>query len=373
MAVAKKKKSRETWGQIDPLPSGRYRARYTHLEHRFTAPHTFTTIGDARNWLSDVRRDISRGEWRDPRQVSSTVFGVYAAKWVDQRRTSKGDTLRQKTRSDYQRSLRVGLAPFADVPIAGISSSTVRGWHAARAETAPTAAGADARLLRAILNTAIEDGLIESNPVAGNLCRSKAGRKFRPPTLDELGALIREMPEKLHLAVIIAAYGSARLSEWRGLRRKEVGIVPALGSSPAQPVIRIERQVQHVDGYGWDIGRTKSEEGERNVFLPSVFIPLIESHLERYVDAGPDALLFKPEGEWEYLADHTWRKYWDHAREVVGVLTEVREHDLRRFATLRETMAFLGHSTTSAAMTYQATTGRESELAERMPIPASLR
>ena len=382
MAAPKKKKSRETWGQIDPLPSGRYRARYTHLEHRFTAPHTFDTLGDARDWLADQRRDISRGEWRDPRQVASTIFGVYAKKWVEQRRTSKGGALRPKTRSGYDQSLRVGLAAFTDTPIASITPASVRSWHAERAKKAATAAGADARLLRAILNTAIEDGLIDDNPVAGNLCRSKTGKKHRPPTLDELAALLAAMPEKLRLAVVIAAYGSARMSEWRGLRRMDMGIVPALGSSPAQPIIRIERQVQWVDGYGWDIGPTKSEEGERNTFLPSAFASLVEYHLANFVGPEPTALLFEPEGAHEYLANHTWRKYWDHAREVVGVTDQMREHDLRRFAgtmhaqagaTLRETMAFLGHSTTEAAMAYQATTGREAELAERMPVPASLR
>lgn len=382
MAVSKKKKSRETWGQIDPLPSGRYRARYTHLETRFTAPHTFDTINDARDWLSDKRREISRGLWMDPRRVPSDTLGPYALKWIEQRRTSKGQPLRRKTVLDYKRSLEFGLKDLAGMPIASITPSDVRTWHSARASKAQTAAGADARFLRAVLNTAIEDGIITENPVAGNLCRSKTGRKFRPPTLDELDALLTAMPENLRLAIVIAAYGSARLSEWRGLRRSEVGIAPPAGSVPAQPFIRIERQVQYIDGEGWDIGPTKSEEGERTVFLPSAFTPLLLDHLERFVSPEADALIFRPEGSHAFLSDHAFRKYWDKARREVGVLDQVREHDLRSFAgtmhaqagaTLRETMAFLGHSTTEAAMAYQATTGRESELAERMAIPASLR
>ena len=380
--AAKRKKSRETWGQIDSLASGRYRARYTHKEQRFSAPHTFDTIGDAREWLAGERQSISKGTWRDPRTSRSRLFGPYAEKWIQERRTSKGEPLRVKSRLDYERSLRLGLKDFHDVPLADISPALVRTWHAKRAKDAASAAGADARFLRAVLNTAIEDRLIESNPVAGNLCRSKAGKKFRPPTLEELGQLVVAMPEHLRFAVVLGAYGSARLSEWRGLRRGDISLIPASEASPAQVVVRIERQVQEIDGYGWDIGPTKSEEGARSVVLPSALTGAVLDHLDRFVGPGVDDLVFPPEGEHDYLTDHAFRKHWDPAREAVGILGEVREHDLRRFAgtmhaqagaTLRETMAFLGHSTTAAAMTYQATTGREGELAERMPLPASLR
>jgi integrase len=377
-----KKKSRESWGIVDRLPSGRYRARYTHLETRFKAPHTFDTVQDARDWLSGTRSDISRGKWVDPRKVVSTVFGSYAEHWIKTRVTSKGQPLRPKTRVEYERQLERGLAPLASKPLADITPSVVRGWHSARSKEGLTAAGNEARLLRAILNTAVEDKLLDENPVASKLCRTSTGKKHRPPTLGELVSLIDAMPEELRLAIVIAAYGGCRLSEWRGLTRQDVKFVATSVDGPEQVVIRIHRQVQWVRTIGWEIGDLKGKLGdEREAVLPAALTPAIKEHLEKHVGPSPDSLLFEPAPRYEYLTDSTFNRKWDKAREAAEVKGEVREHDLRGFAgtmhaqagaTLRETMAFLGHSTTVAAMAYQATTGREAELANRMPVPSSL-
>ncbi len=55
-------KSRRGFGSIRRLPSGKYQARYTGpdaAEHK--APSTFDTRLDADAWLTDRRREISRG------------------------------------------------------------------------------------------------------------------------------------------------------------------------------------------------------------------------------------------------------------------------------------------------------------------------
>lgn len=59
----------------------------------------------------------------------------------------------------------------------------------------------------------------------------------------------------------------------------------------------------------------------------------------------------------------------------------MREHDLRAFAAttlaqtgadLREVMAVLGHTSTTAAMAYQHVTGRGAQFADQMPLPAAV-
>lgn len=402
------------WGAIRKLPSGRFQASYVVDGIRYTAPSTFTDDPKlpgglkpktgrekAEGWLRGVRADIERGTWVSPdaqaaaaaeeaKKARAERFGTYAATWLGQRVSSKGDPLRPKTRAEYARQLDRGLACFRDDRLAAITPARVREWHAERRESAgATSAGAEARLLRAILNTALVDGIITANPVPAALTRTKTGLTHRPPTMDELAVILDHIGPFFRLAVILGAYGGLRAGEWRALRRGDVAI------ADGRVLLRVERTAQYLPGQGWIVGPPKSAEGVRTVPLPSGLTPDVERHLQAYVGPFPDDLVFPPAGGEGFVHDRQFNAAWNPARDAAGVRVAsrwddkgrptgwdsvVREHDLRAFAgtvfaqsgaTLRETMSFLGHSTTVAAMAYQATTGREADIADRMPLPPS--
>lgn len=377
----------ESWGAIRKLPSARFQASYIGPdEQRYNAPATFDSKEDARAWLAGQRVDIQRGAWKSPAELASEAearakrveaerFEAYSRNWVDQRRSGKGLPLRAKTRAEYDRQLSVGLAVFAADALAEITPARVRAWHASRAKTAPTAAGAEARLLSAIMRTAVGDGIVEKSPVPANLTRTKTGRAHRPPTLEELATLLDATPERLRLAVLLAAYGSLRLGEWRALRRSDLALIDG------RYMVAVTRAVQRVNGVGWVIEKPKSDEGIRVVPLPSSLTSVIDEHLGAHVGPFAESLLFAPQGRTEFLSDSVWTRAWDTARDAAGVRNFVREHDLRAFAatmharsgaTLRETQRLLGHSTVAAAMVYQhATDDRMLALADRMPLPSS--
>lgn len=389
------------WGAIRTLPSGRVQASYVgpdgirhNHEHTFSddpkaAPGVKVRSGreKAEAWLRGQRADIERGAWISPTVLAERTieerkkseaerFGAYALTWVAQRKSNKGVPLRPKTRSEYERQIAGGLSVFANDRLTAISAARVRKWHDERSARGATQAGAEARLLRAILNTALVDGVIERNPVPSNLTRSSTGLKHRPPTLDELTVILDEVGEFYRLGVLLGAYGGLRMSEWRALRRKDVTVIDG------RCMVTVERQAVYVPRIGWVVGPPKSDEGVRVVPLPTGLTSAVDRHLDKFTGPFSGDLLFPPTGESEFMHDRQFNRFWNPARDAAGVRAVVREHDLRAFAgtmhaqsgaTLRETMAFLGHSTTAAAMAYQATTGRESELADRMPLPGSPR
>jgi len=396
------RKRPESWGALRKLPSGRYQASYVGPDGvRHNAPHTFDAKEDARVWLAAQRVAIQRGEWLSPVALAATAeeeakkaraeaFATYAATWLEQRTNSKGEPLRPTTRLEYARQIRTGLATFANDQLSHISPARVRAWHSERLKAGASAAGAEARLLRAIFNTAILDGIVEKNPVPTALTRSSTGRKHRPPTLAELGTILDTIDEKFRLAILLAAYGGLRLSEWRALRRRDLTLVNG------RVFVTVERQAVFLAKRGWHVGKPKSAEGERVVVLPSALTADVESHLAQRVGPFPDSLVFEPAGRSEFVHDAQFNAAWNPARDAAGVRYRtddrkpgtkptyesiVREHDLRAFAgtmfaqqgaTMRETMAFLGHSTTEAAMAYQhAAEERLHDLAERMPMPES--
>lgn len=385
-----RKPTRAKWGKVRRLPSGRLQASYVGPDGaRYTAPTTYTTQTDADGWLSAQRADIERGKWKSPRMLTAETFGTYAAAWLDHRTTRNGDPLRPKTRAEYTRILAAGLSPFATDRIAAITPARVRAWHADRMKgSGATMAGNEARLLRAILTTAMGDDLIDRNPVPAQLTRSSTGKAHRMPTLAELGVMIDTIDPRYRVAILLAAYGGLRLSEWRALRRQDVTLTRDIA------MVRVERQALHIGGDGWHATPPKSSEGVRTVVLPRALASDIEQHLAEHVGLLPGDLLFPPPSGGEgYLHDRTWNRAWDRARDAAGVRTPitdkagklsghtalVREHDLRHFAgthhaqggaTMKQTMAFLGHSTPSAAMRYQhALDERAQELADAMPLP----
>lgn len=401
--MAKRKARPESWGAIRRLPSGRYQGSYVGPDgSRYNAPHTFDAKDDARAWLLDRRIEIQRGTWHSPADLALAAaeqakaaqaerFGAYAATWVEQRVNSRGEPLRPKTRLEYTRQLRNGLSEFADDRLSAITPARVRAWHGRRMQAGATAAGAEARLLRAVLNTAIVDGILDANPVPSNLTRSSTGVKHRPPTIDELGVILDTIDDRFRFAIILAAYGGLRLSEWRALRRSDLTL------SDGRVYVTIERTAQFLRTSGWHVGPPKSAEGVRTVALPTALTAAAEHHLQEYVGPFDGDLIF-PFSRSGFMHDRPFNSAWDAARVAAGVRyriddqqdgtkpvyqSVVREHDLRAFAgttfaqsgaTLRETMRFLGHSTTDAAMVYQhAAEDRLHEIADRMPLPTPSR
>lgn len=394
----KMSRRRSSWGQIDRRASGRYRARYTVPETgELITLGTFDLRGDAEAALTTVRVDMQRGTWKHPKTRKAEVFGEYARAWVAAQVNATGEPLRPRTRAEYERYLDKGLADFCGERVVEISPAMVRSWHLERSKSGKTAAAREARLLRAVFNSAVDDELVDRNPVDSRLCRTAAGLKHRPPTEDELAGIVavfESVAPELRLAVLLAAYGGLRLSEWRALRRSDLALIEG------RYVVQVQRQAQRTPrsmvaegAPAWTVGLPKSAEGVRSVTLPAWLTDDVTEHLATHTKRFNSSLLFAPRGGSEFLDDQRFNKPWNVARERLGLRVKVsgegeppryesavREHDLRGFAatyyvrggaTMREVQALLGHGSTDAALAYQHAVGdRAGELADRMPAPS---
>ena len=154
---------RRLFGTIRKLPSGRYQARYVDASgRRHQARSTFPSKGDAGRWLSDVEAAIARGTWIDP-DAGRVLLADYAQGWIDSR-----PGLRPRTRELYQSLLDLHLEPtLGDVPLDRLTPALVRRWYVssiARQDLGRVTLAKCYRLLRAVLNTAVTDGLLARNP-----------------------------------------------------------------------------------------------------------------------------------------------------------------------------------------------------------------
>jgi integrase len=377
---------RREFGQVRQIGSGRWQARwrlsgvwYTARRDSDGGPLTFTTRRKAEDYLAAVRRDVEAGRWTPPtvgHRPKVPSLREYADAWLTSR------DLQPTTRGHYRQVLDAHVYPtFGDTAVTAITPAAVRAWHAdlarskgSKVKDRPTARAHAYGLLRTILNTAVADDLIPSNP-----CRVRGGgqskrvKRIRPASLAELEALVDAMPERYRVMVLLASWCGLRFGELAELRRHDVdltngvihvrrGMVRAKADNPSGAKL-----VLLVKG-------PKSDAGRRDVTIPPHLLPAVADHVKRHAQVGPQGLLF-PAGHGGHLVPSTLYRVFYPAREAAG-RPDLRFHDLRHTgatlaaatgATLAELMARLGHSTPGAAMRYQhASADRDRVIAEAL-------
>ncbi|MGW0081892.1 tyrosine-type recombinase/integrase [Streptomyces sp. NPDC003393] len=347
--MANDKGRRRRFGAIRRLSSGRYQARYPGPDGVMRpAPFTFETTADADDWLAEKQTEIRRGEWRDP-EAGAVSFRAYTDKWVDERE------LAPLTRDLYRYLLDKHLLAFAESDLDEITAPRVREWRADRLRNANarTMTAKAYRLLKAIMETAVDDELITRNP-----CRIKGAGKERAAerriaTVAQVDALADAVGMRWRLMVYLGAYGPMRPEELAGLRRRDVDLDNLrIRVRLAEPERMNGRRVQ---------GDTKTEAGTRTVILPAFLRRELRWHLESYAEPGPDGLIFVGEKGAPFRRSTFGRK-WRRAREIVGMPEGFRFYDLRHTghtlstrsgATLKDTMVRAGQSSEKAALIYQ--------------------
>ncbi|MFJ1694538.1 tyrosine-type recombinase/integrase [Streptomyces sp. NPDC088252] len=344
------KGSRRRFGAVRQYRSGRWTASYLGPDgQEFRAPETFETKKDAEVWLSQIEADLTRGNWQDP-DAGAVNFKEYALQWVDERGLSA------TTDELYRRLLRLHILPtFEGLDLDEITAPRVRTWRTERLSStgAATTVAKSYRLLKAIMETAVDDELIRRNPcrIRGAGKESSAERQIA--TVARVDALANALGPRWRLMVFLGAYGPLRPEEQAELRRKDVDL--------DEMTIRVRMAAPELTTGRRAPGDTKSEAGKRIVVLPAFLRTDLRRHLDWYAEKGPDGLLFVGE-KGKPFRRSTFGRKWRRARALVGMPDGFRFYDLRHTghtlatrsgATLKDTMVRAGQSSEKAALIYQ--------------------
>ncbi len=358
------RKSR-SFGTIRKLPSGRWQARYRGPDGLLrSAPGTFVRKGDAARFLVLTEAELLNGGWTDP-EAGRVPFTGYAAVWITERAG-----LRPKTIDLYRYLLRRHLAPgFAVQSIAAISEADVRRWRADLlvSGVSPVTVAKAYRLLKSILATAADDGLIRRNP-----CRVKGAGNEKSPerpvlTITEVYALADAAGDRYRALILLACFCGLRWGELAALRRCDLDTDTATDTG----TIHVRRQLTEINGH-LTLGPPKTDAGRRAVVIPPMILPDIRDHLNSHVPPGADALVFTSPAGTALRHGNFRRRMWLPALADTG-LTGIHFHDLRHAgnqlianagANLRELMERMGHSSSRAALIYlHSTDDRQRALA----------
>jgi integrase len=353
---------RRTFGTARQLPSGRWQARYTDDNGRRVAlGETFTSEKAAWKALAKTETDLERGTHVDPVLGRGTVGNF----WKEYR-TTKTDWS-PTTRQNRESVWRLHVGPTFDVlSFRQVTQSKVRSWHATMHKDHPATAQSAYRLLRQVLQAAVDDNRIVSNP-----CRVRGAGVDRSPerrvaSLAEVEAIVDAMPERMRLLPLLATYAGLRRSELLGLRRRDLDVV--------HRTVSVVQSLHHLQSGQVVTKEPKTAAGRRTVGFGASIADDVSDHLARFVDTDPDALVFTGE-KGGPLRPHVLGIAFRKARAVVG-RDDLSFHDLRHTsdtltaaqgATLPELMHRMGHSTPHSALRYlHATKDRDRVLGDAL-------
>lgn len=357
-------KRRRQFGRVRKLPSGNYQARYPGPDGvDRPAPHTFENKTDAVNWLVDKQAELRRGDWLDP-DAGRITLRDYGTTWLAER-----VDLARTTHERYESAFRLHVCPeLGGKSLTEITAEAVRTWRAGLlAGGAGVATAAKAyRVLRVILNTAVDDGRIRRNP-----CRIKGAGADRSPerptlTVDEVAAVMAKIDKRWQVMVLLAAFTTLRLGELAALRRRDVDLVGGW--------VHVRRAQAELSTGELIIKDPKSEAGKRRVGIPTELLPSLSWHVDTFAEPGREGRVFVgPKGG--YVRRQNFRRLWIKALTAAGI-TDVHFHDLRHTgntlaaangANLRELMERMGHASTRAAVIYlHAVNGRDRQIADSL-------
>jgi integrase len=339
---------RQRWfGTIRRLPSGRYQARYHDPDGvRRAADDTFATKTAAQDWLTLKEAELLEGEWVDP-DAGAVFVADYAATWIEER-----PGLRPKTVLIYTGLLRCHSAPhFEHVTVAEVTLARVRRWRRKLLDSgvSEVTAAKAYRLLRAVFNTALDDGLIRRNP-----CRIKgAGTEHSPErpvlTVTQVYALADAVGLRYRAMILLAAFTSLRWAELAALRLGDIDLDAR--------TVRVTRQLYYHDA-GHSFGPPKSRAGVRDVDFPELIVPDLREHMDWLASSA--TLVFATSTGSPLSHSNFRQRIWLPGLAAVG-LEGVHLHDLRHTgnqltanagANPRELMARMGHDSERAALVY---------------------
>ena len=354
---------RAGFGSVEKLPSGRLRVRWRGVDgQRVSAKQTFATKADARRFLATVEADILRRTYRAPKEVDETLaqYGTY---WVQSR-----PGLKDSTRHQYEIDFRLHIKPtLGHHRLDRIEPEAVRRWHAElsrdlRKSLAATGRDGKAtvarsyRVLRAILQTAVDDELLIRNP-----CRLSGAGDAKSPerpvlTAIEIAELAEAVPDRYRAFVILAGFSGLRAGELAALRLGDADLRRGKAS------VRVSRRFYRVGGR-LTVDSPKSEQGARVLPLPAFVAAEMRTHIKEFrADAERNDLIFVTSGGRDVLDGYS--QVLRRALDRIG-REDVRPHDLRHSAmtsaaehgaTLATLMQMAGHSTADAAQRYQHAT-----------------
>ncbi|WP_096905841.1 site-specific integrase [Dietzia sp. WMMA184] len=326
----------------------RYRVRYRTPDRRQTDKRGFTTKREAQAFLNTV--EVSKLEGRYvSHSASRTTISQVASEWMTISEASKAPS----SWRSYETAWRVHVMPtwgstaIGDVTLTGVNRwlATMERKDGRAGKPAPATIERAYTVLLSILDVAVADKLLHSNPARGAEVPARQPKRRTYLTARQVALLASHSGERAEL-VLTLAYTGLRWGEAIALRRRDVDLEARR--------IHVDRSVTQI-GSRLVEGTPKTSTGVRQVPIPEFLVQRLEQHL---LSIGEDDLVF-PGHDGDYLPSPDVRRGWFARAQRQAELPRVRIHDLRHTcaslavsagANVKALQRMLGHAKASMTL-----------------------
>lgn len=266
-----------------------WRVQYRSPDGKSRTKQGFRTKSEAQAWADKNATDVRTGDWIDPAAGKTTVDSMHGAWWASL----------AHCKPNYRRQLDVAwdhhVRPvWGARQVASIRRSEVQEWVSTIRRVRPAKSGSTApsstlvanchAVLKQILDVAVDDGRLRSNPAAGVKLPRKSGPVKAYLTPAQLNALVAECGDRGDIIAVLGTVG-LRWGELAGLRVKDVNVL--------RRRLNVERTIARDDDGEWVPMAPKSHE-RRTVAVPASIMPLIQAAIS---GKGPEELVWeRPSG-----------------------------------------------------------------------------
>jgi integrase len=138
------------------------------------------------------------------------------------------------------------------------------------------------RLLKAIMATAVDDGLIRRNPCLVKGAGTEKSPDWPVLSVAQIYALADATGPRYRALILLACFCGLRWGELAALCRCDIDTKTG--------TVRVTRQLTEVLGQPPIFGPPKSDAGRRTVVVPEMILPDVSSHLASFTPSEADAL-----------------------------------------------------------------------------------
>ncbi|MDP9395121.1 MAG: site-specific integrase, partial [Actinomycetota bacterium] len=259
--------------------------------------------------------------------------------------------VRPTTRDLYQAHLRNHVIPaLGGRPLGSLRRTDCKAFVAAlSSRLAPATVGTVYAVLRSLVQTAVDDGLIASNPCARVPLPRVEQRVVEPLAPVSVVALAAAMPARYALAVWLGAGAGLREGEALGLIAARVDFL--------RRRVHVEEQLQGVNGAEPVLCPPKTRASRRVVPVDDVVLEAVTSHMQRWSQGPYGVLITNRLGR--PVRRSSFGDCWREAVQAAGLPEGTRFHDLRHFYVSaliaaglhpKAIQARLGHATIAETM-----------------------
>jgi integrase len=254
--------------------------------------------------------------------------------------------IRPNTRMLYNSHLGTHVVPLlGGRQIGSLRRSDMKSFVAALTEKlAPATVHTVYSVLRAVMQGAVDDGLIPGNPCARVPLPKLDPRVFKPLTAAQVQALAENITPRYAVTVWLGAGAGLREGEALGLTKPRVAFL--------KKQLHVEEQDQN-----GELAPLKTKASRRTIPLDDVVVNALAAHMSAYA-LGPDEVLVTNRCR-RMVKRSSFGHCWRQAVEAAGLPKGTRFHDLRHFyaSTLiaaglhpKVIQARLGHATMAETM-----------------------